>query len=293
MNLLTTNQIIDPSIGEPFTGPMLSYLQDSYNEVIAAIGQNLTGIDTFQPNVPYALYGCELTVISSTNFALTPGYILYNNIIYKAYLPPALTPLVLTSGVSNCIFTITTNYPTTIPSFDPVTFTDGLPRYVTQNNVAIPSSSTAITNNATAFNYSSIVWLIKPNLSTFFVTAPGASSVNHLIYTTIPGFSFTTPNDGITRTYNISFKTAIETSGAAAVTILQAQLLNVTTSTPIDYLSIGKTPAASGDILYIGGSMMWFGTIPPGQQIDVQVRYSSTSVTFAIYDTALSIIEVR
>lgn len=163
MNLLKTSDIVDPVIGEPFTGPMLAYLQNAYNEVVAALAQSLTGNNTVQLNTPYILYGCISSVVGTNTYAFTSGYIFYNGIIY--YLP-AITNISLPGGLygtttntpNDAICTITT---TTDASVDPLVFTDLVPRNVTLVSRLVISNGTPITNNSLAFNYYSAVNIFK------------------------------------------------------------------------------------------------------------------------------------
>jgi hypothetical protein len=281
MKQLLTNQIVDPAIGEPFTGPMLTFLQNAYTEVIAAVSQNLTGNNVPQVNVPYALYGCIPTLITGSLYSFTQGYILYNGVIY---LFPAISSINLSGGLSDCICTITT---TTDSSVDPLTFTDGVPRNVTQVNTLVLSNNIPITNSPTQFNFSSVINLIRPKVvlsasinQTFAPFAPYGSTPNP--YTL---GSFTTPNDGITRTYKLDLQVGVKAAGNVGpanlkwcdyvVNIIvggtQISILNPRFPTPsistVGYSGYGLNEAVLTNIMSIGPNTLIQATISPGAPV--------------------------
>lgn len=92
------------------------FLQQSYQQILAAIAQGVAG----QPTVggAYALYGCVETDLGAGNFSYTEGYI-YDSVTAEVYYFPAVASIAIATAP---VLTITT---TPDPTADPTTFTDG------------------------------------------------------------------------------------------------------------------------------------------------------------------------
>lgn len=97
----------------------LNHLQSSYQEVIAAIMQNIEGGGSLYSNFTI-LYGCQLT-ISGGNYTVSEGAICYNG---EVFLVDAVGTTANPSGGQTRICRIVTTF-LTAANADPVTFTDG------------------------------------------------------------------------------------------------------------------------------------------------------------------------
>lgn len=114
MNIINTNQIVDPNVQQPFTGKSLTFLQNSTKEMLDAIVSGMLGYKP-SPTVPVALYGAVETALGGGDFSYSEGYIYFNGEIYKLEYVASIHIL---TGKE---VTITT---TADPTADPVVFFD-------------------------------------------------------------------------------------------------------------------------------------------------------------------------
>jgi len=146
-NLLTNS--ISATVGFPVKSGTLDFLQTASSEMLNALARSIIGKD-FSTGTPYALYGCNNTG-SGSYYVIQEGAILWNGILY---LVPAVS-FTLTGG--NSVFVGTSiSYVTT--NADPVTFTDGVARYVhadtkmsVYQNALAPSPSAGFAYSSLAF----------------------------------------------------------------------------------------------------------------------------------------------
>lgn len=84
--------------------------------------------------------------------------------------------------------------------------------------------------------------------------------------TTLSGFTYTTPNDGITRSYLLMFRADIFSNIASVLTELRIRNL---TTTAILAISTPETPDSSGSGSYVGDSIHCYVSLAPNTQIGV------------------------
>jgi hypothetical protein len=116
------------TVGQPFLAPSLSFLQDSYKEVVNAL---INGLITYTTNDVVVIYGC---VISGAGpYAVTAGAIYYNGEIYLVDANASVT----VSGGETLIWDIIQTFDGTI---DPIAFSDSLTYSVHQiSKIALQS----------------------------------------------------------------------------------------------------------------------------------------------------------
>jgi len=146
-NLLTNS--ISTTVGFPVKSGTLDFLQTASSEMLIAIARSIVG-KGYSASVPYALYGCNNTG-SGSSYVIQEGAILWNGVLY---LVPAVS-FTLTGG--NSVFvTKSTTYVTT--NADPVTFTDGVARYVHADTKMSVIQSAISPSPTSGFSYSSLVF---------------------------------------------------------------------------------------------------------------------------------------
>ena len=128
MKRIDTSSITDTA-RMPFAAKSLSFLQDSYKEVVDAIVQ---GMINYTSGTVVVLYGCQVTG-TSPNFSVSAGAIYYNNgssPIGEIYLVYAGT--VTTTGSQIPVWTMQTLNTAQYNSInvDPVLFTDNSPHSI-------------------------------------------------------------------------------------------------------------------------------------------------------------------
>jgi hypothetical protein len=110
------------SVGMPLKGGTLLFLQLAYKEALTSLQQATIGTKWLS-TVPYVLTGC-VNSGSGTNYVISAGAVAYDGEVYQV---PAAS--FTASGSNVPVATITTTQFLDV-SADPVTFTDGVPRYV-------------------------------------------------------------------------------------------------------------------------------------------------------------------
>jgi hypothetical protein len=117
--------------------------------MLNALGRSIIGKD-FSTGTPYALYGCNNTG-SGSSYVIQEGAILWDGVLY---LVPTVS-FTLTGGNAVYVKTSTT-YVTT--NADPVTFTDGVARYVHADTKMSVYQSALAPSPTGGFAYSSLVF---------------------------------------------------------------------------------------------------------------------------------------
>ena len=115
MKLISTSQIVDPQIQQPFTGPSLNYLQQSYTELFGAV---ISPMIPNQNNVTI-LSGCTYSAVTS-GYTISSGYVWHQN---EGFYVPAQT--VYTGAGQTVVSNIQT-----IDPLGPLTFSDNIQRTV-------------------------------------------------------------------------------------------------------------------------------------------------------------------
>ena len=199
-NINITN-IVDPTSLQPFTGNSLKFLQDASSEaragmIKAFITQNL---GSYSLIVPYVISGC---VVSDSGKDVTDGEIFYSGEYYQ------LTGVDGTTNVAQ--FSLVKTQDSTA---DPLDFSDGQTHNV-HDIFKFVGTDTATTGT---FDSSDLVSAYGSGKVNTFLSA-GTSVISSTSWADLSGASYTTPNDGVTRTYSIVGKTNnnfIASSGAS------------------------------------------------------------------------------
>lgn len=199
-NINITN-IVDPTSLQPFTGNSLKFLQDASSEaragmIKAFITQNL---GSYSLTIPYVISGC---VVSDSGKDVTDGEIFYGGEYYE------LTGVNGTTNIAQ-FSTVKTQDATA----DPLDFSDGQTHNV-HDILKFVGTDTATTGT---FDSSDLVSAYGSGKVNTFLSA-GTSVISSTSWADLAGASYTTPNDGVTRTYSIVGKTNnnfIAVSGAS------------------------------------------------------------------------------
>lgn len=200
MKNINITKIVDPTSLQPFTGNSLKFLQDASSEaragmIKAFITQNL---GSYSLTVPYVISGC---VYSGTtpNFAVTAGEIFYGGEYYE---------LTAVSGYTNIPqFKLDK---TNDPTADPLVFSDNQ-TWSVHDIFKFIGEDTA---TAKVFDATDLVNAYGTGKITSQVTSANQNT-SSTSFTDLTGSTYTTPNDGITRTWLIQGKTNVSFSGSA------------------------------------------------------------------------------
>lgn len=117
MRKLQASPFITSSVGFPPKAGTWDFLQQAHQETTAATITAMIG-DTYDPAVPYVLYGCGITSSLGT-YTITAGAIFFGG---EVFLSPASSTFVGGGDVLLCNI-VTTQYTT---NADPVLFTDAV-----------------------------------------------------------------------------------------------------------------------------------------------------------------------
>lgn len=188
-NINITN-IVDPTSLQPFTGNSLKFLQDASSEaragmIKAFITQNL---GSYSLTIPYVISGC---VVSDSGKDVTDGEIFYGGEYYE------LTGVNGTTNIAQ-FSTVKTQDATA----DPLDFSNGQTHNV-HDIFKFVGTDTATTGT---FDSSDLVSAYGSGKVNTFLSA-GTSVISSTSWADLAGASYTTPNDGVTRTYSIIGKT--------------------------------------------------------------------------------------
>ncbi len=128
MKYLSTSNVLDPSIQQPFTAPSLIYIEDAYKEAInAAISPFI-----LNPNTVTLLSGCSYSTSGGT-YTIASGSTYYNG---EVYLVPAAVVTPATGETVVGVLSIT----------DPlgqIIFSDGIARTVFYDRQIVLSAGTS------------------------------------------------------------------------------------------------------------------------------------------------------
>lgn len=161
--LLTSS--ISTSVGFPVKAGTLDFLQTASYEMMNLIAQAIVGRE-YDGN-PVALYGCN-NVGSGSSYDIQDGLIYYSGTLFR------LTGSAFTLTGSNvAIITLSTGYVIN-PKADPVIFTDGVSRYVHQDNIL--NATQGLTGTG-SFDYSTLKFAVQTKAATLSPTTNFSSSV--------------------------------------------------------------------------------------------------------------------
>ena len=264
-NINITN-IVDPTSLQPFTGNSLKFLQDASSEaragmIKAFITQNL---GSYSLTIPYVISGC---VVSDSGKDVTDGEIFYGGEYYE------LTGVNGTTNIAQ-FSTVKTQDATA----DPLDFSDGQTHNV-HDILKFVGTDTATTGT---FDSSDLVSAYGSGKVNTFLSA-GTSVISSTSWADLSGASYTTPNDGVTRTYSIVGKTNnnfISSSGASDGGGLKLVVDGVDQDE-----SFGRLANSGGDVTTVNltSTVISTITVAPNKVIKLQVKSvsgGSVSVEF-------------
>lgn len=98
-------------------------------------------------------------------------------------------------------------------------------------------------------------------------------------YATVGTLSYTTPNDGVTRTYLIIAETVGSATNAATDNQINIKLRNFTASTDLQTVSIAFPEIGAGSTAKHQGTVFYVGSIGPNVTLIVQAQEGAGTVT--------------
>lgn len=158
---------ISTTAGLPGKSGVLNHLQQSFKEILTALGQYIAGSPTYSTSVVYVLYGC---VDSGSGLAhtISAGYVFFNGEFYQV----DGVSFVSTAG-QVAIASIVTTFATGAAG-DPVGFTDGSSHNVLQIRKVVISSGVSGTGGITA-DFTAWKRNASPSLATQLVASYGTT----------------------------------------------------------------------------------------------------------------------
>ncbi len=274
MKNINITKIVDPTSLQPFTGNSLKFLQDGTAEETAAIVKAfiLNAVGSYSLTVPYVISGC---VYSGTtpNFAVTAGEIFYGGRFYE---------LDAVSGYTNIPqFKLDK---TNDPTADPLVFSDNQ-TWSVHDIFKFIGEDTA---TAKVFDATDLVSAYGSGKISFDVKT-ATQNTNSTTYIDLTSMTYTTPNDGVTRTFLIianscfNYSTSAGNGGFLQVWDGSAEL-----AVSSNY---GSIVAINIDRADLPLSCSYVGSISPNTTIKLRVKMSS-SVSSNFINNSLTIVEI-
>lgn len=241
MKKIDISQIVSPTSKQPFTANSLKFKQDydveNYSALVKALITQSTG--SYSLTTPYVISGC---VLSDSNKDVTAGEIFYGGNFYN------VTAL---NGTTNIVqFILTKTYD---PTADPLTFTDGVVKNVHEIYTYV---STDVASGGD-FDATDLVSLYVGKIAEQKTLATQTTSSG--TYVNLTDLDYTTPADGITRKYKLSFIGNAEISAASGTSVAarsKFQIYNVTDATSLDVKTIETA------VIVTSGTTDVYGTFP-------------------------------
>lgn len=264
MQKIDTTQIVDPTSLQPFTGRSLEFLQDSLDidkaGIIKAFITQTVG--SYSLTVPYVISGC---VLSNSNKYITSGDIFYDG---KFYNVTGLT----TGTLTNVVRLILTK--TQDATADPVDFSDGASKNVhdiyTYVGTDIASGGILGTDLVSAYGTGKI---------TFSPTISNVLGVTSSSYADLAGATYTTPDDGVTRTWLVIAKSVIQVTNDAEGGYINITVDSVVKDESYNYLDLAGVVAV--DLRIATCSCFKVISVAPNKVIKAQIRtINGSSVDF-------------
>lgn len=217
MEVISTNQIVDPNAQQPLTGKSLTFLQNALRKDDAGIIQALVTkiVGSYSLIVPYVIDGC---VLSDSNKDVTNGTLFYGGKFYE---------VVGVNGTTNVArFILTKSQDITA---DPVTFTDGSSKNVHDiyKYVATDVASGGDFIATDLVYLASVTGKINNEVQS---STQNTTSTSFADLTSGTASTYTTPNDGKTRTWLILYSGTVYFSGSTGDGG-KARIYNATSST--------------------------------------------------------------
>ena len=207
MKKIITTNVLDPSVLQPFTAQSLRFLQESKEDDVAALIKALviSNLGSYSLTTPYVISGC---VYDNTSlYGVTAGEIFYGGKYYQT------TALANNTSTNIPRFVLTASQDATA---DPLYFSNGTPFNVHTIYRYVP------TDVATGgdFNATQLVSLYVAPISnkyTFYaerLTDRNETTGTPPIDAAAEIFTFTTPNDGLTRDISITLTSNLDATYA-------------------------------------------------------------------------------
>jgi len=198
MKKINISKIVSPSSKQPFTANSLKFKQDYDSENYAALIKALiiSNLGTYSLTTPYVISGCVL----SGAYNITAGEIFYGGSFYNV--------TALSSSVNPIRLILTTTYDAIA---DPLTFTDGVAKNVHEIYTYVSTDVTigGILASSLVSVYATLV-SYKYSFYNEIITYRDESTGTPPINTQAQIFTFTTPNDGITRDVLITLTSSLD-----------------------------------------------------------------------------------
>lgn len=253
--LITTNETA--TSWSPYKAETKKFQQDMNSEVFAALIQAIVG-STYSTSVPYVVDGCVIS--GGGPYSITAGKIFYGGEYYS--VPSA-------SGLTGTMEFKLENS-ATAPA-DPTQFSDGTNHDIHLDYHYTPKSSGTA---GTDFSATDLVYLNNLNIklnNEVNSTTQNTTSTSYADLTSGTASSYTTPNDGKTRTWLITYKGVCKFSGSAGDGG-KARIYNATSSTSLDssesYMDILGTNV---DLARMGIYCQKIASIAPNSTIKIQI----------------------
>lgn len=262
MKKIDTSFAIDP-VRQPFMARSVAHLQEAYQEVIDAIVKSLA----YDPTKPMILYGC-VNSTTAPNYTLSAGAIYWGGEIYLVDAVTFTSP-----GSEVAVASIATTY----QAGDPTLFSDSNAHDVHEIRKIVFASGAIASGE---FDFSELVKLNPDIIYANLYSAP-IFVVNSGSYQDFTSMDYTTPNDGITRKYKISFKATYITSNGVVDSSSLLRIRDTTNSLTLDEGRCGKsnfgtTEVPTGTIYLTTGVI----EIDPNTNIKVQGVQVADNVSF-------------
>jgi hypothetical protein len=278
-NIETTN--ITGSQDAPFVKDTF----DHYNESIADTTSNIVKglLKSYTTNDIIILHGCVVSATIPGTSSITAGAVYYNGEIYEVDANASL----ITSGLQTLVWGIITTY----RGSDPLTWSDGIDRNLHRiNKMALSAglSGSGLSN----YDASTVKRYNRPNTS--FDAFSGTQAMTNS-FVVVSGLTFTTPNDGITRWYDITAEIASRIELNTTDPAWEIRLYNTTDAGSLITIPINwDEPTGSVDSFIINpqNSVIYGGEIGANKTIELQIRYTTSTTTMDVKSGSLRATEI-
>lgn len=254
MNRINTTQVTDPTSQQPWTIKSVDFLQNSIQDSLNALARALIGED-YSASTVYVLNRCE-----KVGNVIDSGYVFYNGEVYiltgadtSAYVN---IPVIISAG------TIID------PTYDPVTFSDGVNKYV--HDVRQLKIADQLTGTGYA-DYADVVFVDRNKRT---ILSPAGSTVGGAGVLNIVGSDYTTPSHAtkIKVTISMDISVAYATDGRLGANIY---IRNATSAS--DIFTVGavldntNTSAGKTRTQRVSATV-YLGSIAAAQQLFVKIQ---------------------
>ncbi len=279
MKKIITSNVLDPSVLQPFTAQSLRFLQDSKEDDVAALIKALviSNLGSYSLTTPYVISGC---VYDNTSlYGVTAGEIFYGGKYYQT------TALANNTSTNIPRFVLTASQDATA---DPLTFSNGTPFNVHTIYRYVATDSATLGD----FNATQLVSLYATPISnkyTFY--AERLTARNETTGTPIVGsigipteiFTFTTPNDGLTRDILITLTSNLDAAVAGFTFGYNTNIKKATVSVSTNSIQkpIGDTE------MYVHNYLAT--SVAPNTVFSIE-DFRTTSTTGTVHRSSLSVI---